>query len=241
MKLEQLKRILEAAIFAVGHPLPISHMQRLFQDHQEQPSKDDIKNALQSLGDDCENRGVELKVLASGYQFQSKQDYASWLQHLWEEKPPRCSRAFLETLALIAYRQPITRGEIEEVRGVAVSSNIIKSLLDREWVKVVGHKEVPGRPALYSTTKKFLDNFNLKSIRELPKLEALKDLDEFGKQLDLQVSEEVQQAAEAEQAADIVSAVDAELHVEELQVENQDAVLETAEGDADDDNEQEQH
>lgn len=198
MKLEQLKRILEAAIFAVGHPLPIRQMLKLFEHHQEQPSKEQVKEALDSLSVDCETRGVELKVLASGYQFQSKQDYAPWLQQLWEEKPPRCSRAFLETLALIAYRQPITRGEIEEVRGVAVSTNIIKSLQEREWIKVVGHKEVPGRPALYATTKPFLDHFNLQSIKELPQLEALKDLDEFGKQLDFTVNDETAEASEAE-------------------------------------------
>ena len=185
MEIEFLKRVLEAAIFALGRPVTVDHLQTLFQDQYEPPSKDDIKQALELLAADCEHRGVELKRVASGYQFQSKQEYALLLQQLWEEKPARYSRALLETLALIAYRQPITRGEIEEVRGVAVSSHIIKTLMEREWVKSVGHKEVPGRPALYATTKEFLDYFNLESIKDLPKLEALKDIEAFGKQLDL--------------------------------------------------------
>ena len=196
MELDYLKRVLEAAIFAVGHPVTIDHMQTLFQDQRDPPSKDEIKQAVEALAKDCESRGVELKQLASGYQFQSKQEYAPLLQQLWEEKPARYSRALLETLALIAYSQPITRGEIEDVRGVAVSSHIIKTLMEREWVKSVGHKEVPGRPALYATTKEFLDYFNLSSIKQLPKLEDLKDIEEFGRQLDLNI-----QAQEANNTA----------------------------------------
>lgn len=189
MKLEHLKRILEAAIFAVGHPLTLDALLKLFSEHKEQPTKEEVKKALECIAKDCESRGVALKQLASGYQFQSKQDYAPWMQHLWEEKAPRYSRALLETLALIAYRQPITRGEIEEVRGVAVSTHIIRTLMEREWVKVVGQKEVPGKPALYGSTKKFLDYFNLKTIKELPKLDAIKDLEEIGKQLNLGIEE----------------------------------------------------
>ena len=187
MEIENLKRVLEAAIFAVGHPVTVEHLQTLFQELRDPPTKDEIKQALELLAVDCEHRGVELKKVASGYQFQSKQEYAQLLQQLWEEKPARYSRALLETLALIAYRQPITRGEIEEVRGVAVSSHIIKTLMEREWVKSVGHKEVPGRHALYATTKEFLDYFNLDSIKQLPKLEVLKDIEAFGKQLDLNI------------------------------------------------------
>lgn len=190
MEIENLKRVLEAAIFAIGHPVTIEHLQTLFQELRDQPTKDEIKQALGLIAVDCEQRGVELKKIASGYQFQSKQEYAFLLQQLWEEKPARYSRALLETLALIAYRQPITRGEIEDVRGVAVSSHIIKTLMEREWVKSVGHKEVPGRPALYATTKAFLDYFNLDSIKQLPKLEILKDIEAFGKQLDLNMQAE---------------------------------------------------
>lgn len=191
MKIAPLKRILEAAIFAAGCPLPMDQMVKLFSDHKEQPTKEEVKKALAELAQECENRGIELKHLASGYQFQSKQDYAPWLQKLWDEKPQRYSRALIETLALVAYRQPITRGEIEDVRGVAVSTHIIKTLIEREWVKIAGHKEVPGRPALYATTKAFLDYFNLKSLKELPKLDELRDLEEIGKQLDLQMEPEM--------------------------------------------------
>jgi len=128
------------------------------------------------LQQECENRGVELKRVASGYRYQTRSDVQPWVARLWQEKPPRYSRALLETLALIVYRQPITRGQIEEVRGVSVSSHIIKTLLEREWIRIIGHKEAPGRPALYGSTRQFLDHFNLKSLDELPDLMELADL-----------------------------------------------------------------
>lgn len=181
---EQIKNIVEAALMAAGQPLSLDRLLALFVDDQ-QPSRDDIKTALSSLEEECENRGVELKRVSSGYRYQAKQDFAEWVGRLWEEKPPRYSRALLETLSLIAYRQPITRGDIEDVRGVTVSSNIIKTLLERDWVKVVGHRDVPGKPAMYATTKQFLDYFNLKSLAELPTLAEIRDIDSINAELDL--------------------------------------------------------
>jgi len=181
---EKTKNIIEAALMSAGQPLSIDRLLTLFIDDQ-QPSRDEIKNALQILSEECVNRGVELKLVSSGYRYQAKQDYAEWVGRLWEEKPPRYSRALLETLSLIAYRQPITRGEIEDVRGVTVSSNIMKTLLERDWVKVVGHRDVPGKPAMYATTKQFLDYFNLKSLSELPTLAEIRDIDTINAELDL--------------------------------------------------------
>lgn len=181
---EHIKNIIEAALMAAGQPLSIDRLLTLFMDTQ-QPSRDEIKTALKLLEEECESRGVELKQVSSGYRYQAKQDYAEWVGRLWEEKPPRYSRALLETLSLIAYRQPITRGDIEDVRGVSVSSNIIKTLLERDWIKVVGHRDVPGKPAMYATTKQFLDYFNLKSLSELPTLAEIRDIDSINAELDL--------------------------------------------------------
>lgn len=181
---EQTKNILEAALMAAGQPLSIDRLLTLFLDEQ-QPTREEIRNALKVLADECESRGVELKEVSSGFRYQAKQDYAQWVARLWEEKPPRYSRALLETLSLIAYRQPITRGDIEDVRGVTVSTNIIKTLLERDWVKVVGHRDVPGKPAMYATTKQFLDYFNLKSLSDLPTLAEIRDIDSINAELDL--------------------------------------------------------
>jgi len=185
MENDQLKNIIEAALMAADSALNIDRLLQLFQLDEEQPTRDQIKEVLATLESECEGRGVELKRVASGYRYQTRTDVQPWVARLWQEKPPRYTRALLETLSLIAYRQPITRGEIEEVRGVSVSSNIIKTLLEREWVKVVGHKEVPGRPALYGSTKQFLDYFNLKTLDELPSLSELADLDQEHPELDL--------------------------------------------------------
>jgi segregation and condensation protein B len=174
MNSELLKSILEAAIFALGHPLSIERMQSLFEEH-EQPAVDDIKSALKEIQEAYRDRGIELKELATGFCFQTRENINPWLKNLWQEKPQKHSRAFFETLALIAYRQPITRGEIESIRGVSVSSNIIKTLLEKSWVRIVGHRDLPGKPALFATTHEFLDYFNLKSLEELP---ALPELDE---------------------------------------------------------------
>ena len=190
MKDDQLKNIVEAALMAADSALNIDRLLQLFELNEEKPTRDQIKAALETLQAECEGRGVELKRIASGYRYQTRTDVQPWVARLWQEKSPRYTRALLETLSLIVYRQPITRGEIEEVRGVSVSSNIIKTLLEREWIKVVGHKEVPGRPALYGSTKQFLDYFNLKTLNELPSLAELADLDQEHPELDLGAPED---------------------------------------------------
>ncbi len=184
MELSKLKRIIEAALMASGEVLSIERLQLLF-DEYEKPKSPVIKEALASLMDDFSDRGFELVEVASGYRLQVRKEVAPWVTRLWDEKPQRYSRALLETMSLIAYRQPITRGDIEDVRGVAVSSNIIRTLLDREWVRVVGHRDVPGRPAMYATTKEFLDYFSLKSLDELPSLDEIREMDDANQNLDL--------------------------------------------------------
>ena len=170
------KRIVEALLFAANRPMTIKQLQEAFPEWSV-PTSQAIADALVSIAEDYQDRPIGLKELASGYRFQVKDGMAEWVTRLFEEKPPRYSRALLETLAIIAYRQPVTRGEIEDIRGVSVSTSIVQTLLEREWVRVIGHKEVPGRPALYSTTKQFLDYFNLTSLTELPTLLEIMDLD----------------------------------------------------------------
>lgn len=181
----QLQRVLEGALLAAGKPLSVQNLAELFEDH-ERPDNEAIRSALTAIGEQHLGRGFELKEVASGFRFQVIQEVAPWVARMWEEKPQKYSRALLETLALIAYRQPITRGDIEEIRGVAVSSNIIKTLLEREWIRVVGHKDVPGRPAMYATTRKFLDYFDLKNLDDLPTLAELRDLDSLNAELALE-------------------------------------------------------
>jgi segregation and condensation protein B len=188
MQETELKNVIEAALFAADEPLSLKRLQGLFPE-QGNPGSEAIRQALAQLQEDYAARAVELKEVGSGYRFQVRQAYAEWVSKLWEERPPRYSRATLETLALIAYRQPITRGEIEEVRGVSVSSQIIKTLLERDWIKVVGHRDVPGKPALYATTRAFLDYFNLKSLDELPTLAELRDIDAINAELELGLPE----------------------------------------------------
>lgn len=179
-----LRKIIEGAILAAGQPITIARLLELF-DAEVAPSKDEIASALLDIQAANAERGFELKEVASGWRFQVRDNLAPWVNRLWEEKPQKYSRALLETLALVAYRQPITRGDIEEIRGVAVSSHIMKTLLERDWVKVVGHRDVPGRPSLFATTRQFLDYFNLKSLDELPSLSEIRDLDELTPVLDL--------------------------------------------------------
>ena len=188
---QQLQRIIEGALLASGKPLTIANLADLF-DEEERPENDVIRAALEDIEQHCAGRGFELKQVSSGYRFQVVQDVARWVGRLWEEKPQKYSRALLETLALIAYRQPITRGDIEDIRGVSVSSNIIKTLTEREWVRVVGHKDVPGRPAMYATTKRFLDYFNMKTLEELPALAEIRDLDSMNAELPLEGADSVQ-------------------------------------------------
>lgn len=178
-----LKKILEGALFASGRPMNLEQFGALF-DELERPSNTDLRDVLEELKADYAEKGLELKEVASGYRFQVRQEVGPWVSRLWEEKPARYSRALLETLALIAYRQPITRSEIEEIRGVSVSSHIVKTLLEREWIRVAGHRDVPGRPALFATTREFLDSFNLKSLAELPSLAEIRDLDRINEELE---------------------------------------------------------
>lgn len=182
--LPPLNILLEAILSAAQTPLKISDIQTLF-DNYDRPTREDIEEALQVLKYKLEGRGVELVEVASGYRIQVPQQYAQWVSRLYDEKPQRYSRALLETLALIAYRQPISRGDIEEIRGVSVSSNIMKTLQEREWIKVLGQREVPGRPNLYGTTKQFLDDFNLKQLSELPPLIELEKLEKTVEQMGL--------------------------------------------------------
>jgi segregation and condensation protein B len=183
MQIEQLKPIIEAALLAASQPLSVMQLGELFVEEDE-VDREQIAKALEALTEDCAGRGVELKEIASGFRYQVRQDVHPWISRMWTEKPSRYSRALLETLALIAYRQPITRPEIEQIRGVVVSSNIIKTLEEREWIRVVGHRDVPGKPALFGTTRGFLDYFNLKSLDELPPLSEIRDMEDPQMRLD---------------------------------------------------------
>ena len=170
----KLSEILEALLLSASRPISIEDIVKVFEDPK--PSKDEIRKALNQIDQDCLTRGIELKKTASGYRLQVKQSLSQYIAKLWEEKPQKFSKATLETLSLIAYKQPITRGEIEEIRGVAVGTQLIRGLMERGWVKIVGQRDVPGRPSLYSTTKEFLDYFGLQHLRELPELPSLPDL-----------------------------------------------------------------
>ena len=181
---EKLKNIIEAALLAAGGPLSLDMMLTLFLD-EERPEKKELREVLEQLKQDYEGRGIEVVEVGSGWRIQVVEGVSLWVSRLWTERAPRYSRALMETLALIAYRQPITRGDIEDIRGVSVSTNIIKTLLEREWVRVVGTRDVPGKPSLYGTTREFLDYFNLKTLDELPPLAEIRDLDEINRSLDL--------------------------------------------------------
>jgi segregation and condensation protein B len=183
MQIEQLKPIVEAALLAASQPLSVAQLGELFVE-EDGVDRAQIAMVLEALAEDCNGRGVELKEVGSGFRYQVRQEVHAWVSRMWSEKPSRYSRALLETLALIAYRQPITRPEIEQIRGVVVSSNIIKTLEEREWIRVVGHRDVPGKPALFGTTRGFLDYFNLKSLDELPPLAEIRDLEDPQLRLD---------------------------------------------------------
>ena len=184
MELQQTKRIIEAALLASTHPLTLPQLSALF-DEFDMPSHDELARAMAELREDCASRGIELVEVASGFRFQVCRDVHAAVSRLWTERPSRYSRALLETLALIAYRQPITRAEIEQIRGVAVSTSIVRTLEEREWVRVVGYRDLPGKPALFGTTRQFLDYFNLRSLDELPPLGEIRDLDDLEPQLAL--------------------------------------------------------
>jgi segregation and condensation protein B len=177
MQIEQLKPIIEAALLASTQPMTVQQLGELFGEADD-VNREQIAKALEALAEDCDGRGIELKEVASGFRYQVRQDVHPWISRMWTERPSRYSRALLETLALIAYRQPITRPEIEQIRGVVVSSNIIKTMEEREWIRVVGYRDVPGKPALFGTTRAFLDYFNLKSLDQLPPLSEIRDMED---------------------------------------------------------------
>jgi segregation and condensation protein B len=220
MEREQIKSVIEGVLLVAAKPMSIDQLERIFEPDEAQPTRQVLREILGELQAEAEGRALELKEVASGFRYQVRSQVAPWVGRLWEEKPPRYSRALLETLALIAYRQPITRAEIEEIRGVSVSSHIVKTLMEREWVRVVGHREVPGRPSLYGTTRQFLDYFNLKTLDELPTLAELRDLDSLHPELELDNSEETDtrvalesespDASESEEAMANASAIEAD-------------------------------
>ena len=235
---KQLQQIIEGALLAYGQPLSLDKLHSLFvietTDTDEgnqlptksQVEKEAIVDVLEEIQQSCEERGFELKKVSSGWRFQVREETAPWVNKLWEEKPQRYSRALMETLAIIAYRQPITRGDIEEIRGVAVSSHIIKTLTEREWIKVIGHRDVPGRPSLFATTKQFLDYFNLQSLDELPSLRELTDIENLNPELNLQATESNTEATATEYSEEAEEAVEESTEIEEITEANESGVLE---------------
>lgn len=212
----ELKNIVEAALLAAESPLSVSALASLFPEDAK-PSADQLKEVFEQLDRDYEGRGVELRRVGKGYRFQSREKYSPWLRKLSEGRPPRYSRAFLETLAIIAYRQPVTRGDIEEIRGVTVSSDIMRQLLDRDWVKEVGHRDVPGRPALLGTTQQFLEYFSLEALSDLPPLLERREASDIARELNLRLPLESQEKdQDAETQGDGQTGPDAEGEGEDL-------------------------
>ena len=181
----KISQVIEAVLLSASRPIDVQEIERVFPE-DEKPTREEIRQALQEIEEQCKERGVELKKVSSGYRLQVRQSLSSYVAKLWEERPQRFSKATLETLALIAYRQPITRGEIEEIRGVTIGTQLMRGLMERGWVKIVGQRDVPGRPSLYSTTKEFLDYFGLQHLRELPELPELPDLQSLDMELPLE-------------------------------------------------------
>jgi segregation and condensation protein B len=198
---DKLKNIVEAALLAAQQPLTVAMLGALFAD-EEGVTHAALAQALEALGNECEGRGVELIEVASGFRYQVREAVHPWVARLWSERQTKYSRALLETLALIAYRQPITRGEIEQIRGVAVATSIMRTLEEREWIRVVGYRDVPGKPALFGTTRNFLDYFNLKSLDQLPTLAEIRDLEDIEPQLSLVAGVDAPEVADAEDADD---------------------------------------
>lgn len=193
-----LSQIIEALLLSASRPLSLLELEKVFEE-KDRPSKDEIRTALKAIEDDCFNRGVELKKVSSGYRLQVRQSLSAYVAKLWEERPQRFTKATLETLSLIAYKQPITRGEIEEIRGVTVGTQLMRGLMERGWVKVVGQRDVPGRPSLYATTKDFLDYFNLQHLRELPELPQLPDIQSLDMELPLEQESSLEEHQENNQ------------------------------------------
>ncbi len=195
----EMKYLFEAALLAAGRPLTTQQLAELF-DERERPSLEQVLNALNALREDYQSRGLELVEVSSGWRIQVRNSCIDFVSRLWQERPSRYSRALLETLALIAYRQPITRGEIEEIRGVAVSTTMMRTMHDRNWIRVVGHREVPGRPEVLATTREFLDYFGLKNLDQLPSLAELKDVETIGVQLEFNTADAAPSEAQSDDA-----------------------------------------
>ena len=242
-EISELKKIVEGAVLASSKPISYERILGLF-DEEAKPNKSELVDAFKSLQEDYQDRGIELQEVATGLRFQVSQKVTTWVSRLQEERPQKYSRALLETIAIIAYRQPVTRGGIEDVRGVAVSTHIIKTLQEREWVRVVGHLDVPGRPALYATTRQFLDYFNLKNLNELPPLSDIKDLEQLNGELDLDedTQQKLEEMVQLEQEAALGLAVNESLDQETentevtdtVDEENHAAMSNVKESDADD-------
>lgn len=231
MDTQQLKYIVEAALLAAGKPLDLAQLRGLFgEDHP--PEKDELRAAITALEEDYAERAIMVAEVASGFRIQARPSVSGWLRKLWEERPPRYSRALMETLAIITYRQPVTRGDVESIRGVGVTTNIIRTLLERGWVRVVGYRDVPGKPAMYGTTREFLDYFGLKRLDDLPPLADLKDLESLNTQLELADPDQAEGEQDGEDAGNrLISARPQELASAEV------VLLEAPHG-ADDDKEQ---
>ena len=220
-----LKNIIEAILLAAGRPLTLDQVLAMFAEN-EKPERADVREAIKELQADYEQRGIALVQVGGGFRIQIREDMQPWVSRLWEEKPARYSRALLETLSLVAYRQPITRGEIENVRGVTVSTSIMRTLLERDWVHVVGHRDVPGHPAMYGTTKQFLDYFSLKSLSDLPALSELRDLSAISAELELDLSDipELQLSPANDESAGEEAGEDAAVPVTEVVEEEHELV-----------------
>ena len=233
MNEQDLKHIIEATLLAAGRPVPAQQLLELF-DERERPTQEQLDAALSLLAKDYESRGIELSEVASGWRIQVRPRCVDIVSRLWQERASRYSRALLETLALIAYRQPITRSEIEEIRGVSISSTIMRTMQERNWIRVVGHREVPGRPELLGTTREFLDYFGLKSLDQLPTLAELRDVETIGVQLELPGNETpvdaTVESGEVEAAAE--SADDAEMLADAADADAGDAEADEDDGDA---------
>ena len=221
---DTLKQIVEAALLAADEPLTVDQFAKLFKASEIDSAeiREQIRTVLKTLESEAEGRGYELKRVASGFRYQVRQELSQWVSRLWEEKPPRYSRALLETLALVAYKQPVTRGDIEQIRGVSVSQNIMRTMLERGWIRVVGQREVPGHPAMYGTTKAFLDYFNLKTLDELPPLAEIRQLIDplVGAGTDIGGAEQEIAVGEASPAAVVVPAAHADAAAEDAATED---------------------
>ncbi len=238
---EKIRQIIEGLLLTAGKPLSLDKIANIFTD-EERPERNVLKAALLEIEKSCEGRGYELKEVASGYRFQVRQEHSDWIGRLWEEKPQRYSRALLETLAIIAYRQPITRGDIEKIRGVAVSSSIVRTLLERDWVRVVGHRDVPGRPAMYASTREFLDYFNIKNLDELPALNEIRDLENPNQELTLDEEAPVSKVLEFPEEAqedEVVVADEEELAAAAIGTRSIDEILGIQELDLDENSDEE--